>query len=448
MKHKTSMRSILLIGILATSCVKLNKKTEDSASPPPTATEPVVQSELNHSEEVAAVQAREVKAKPTAFRYFYKTEEASANVETQDSLVFEFPEKTSTDLILEKVILAPTPQKTQLKVKLNEEMSWTDTQTSQQFKILYRFTKAETNEVVNEVEVLPNLNLTLNSDINLLQVFNINRKTPVIYIKNLFLNNRARIFLNDYIGDVYIENLVSADGAIQTFENSQRAPTGKNGRSVGPFKVHIQNGSGQLRVLAYAESGGDGLAGVEPNASMQGAQGKAGALPRFTDIGREPCSLATGTICMGGTNYGCAAKGGPGGMGGRGQRGHSGTDGGHGGNVSLVKVFSSSADLQIQLETRSGQKGLGGPGGAGGLGGEGGLGSDGGEKDFIRFFGGTPGDQISTMRAIFGKALTKPCDPMPNGERGPNGEVGARGHDGLDGVATVGEVIYNNNKNK
>jgi len=441
----------VLLGIgLLSGCMKIQKKENKESSAPVIATAPADPERVSPG--AASVEPQvEVKKSPsiqkrtTVFQYHYELAKGEKTSDQGDNILdrvqFEFPINTPQQLLVEKTILGDQKSGSAFLINLDVNGKWNDVIVSSN-KVNYKFYKKDQDgqKLLNEVEVLPVLNLNLNQDLNLSSQYQINSKTKLIYFKSLEVSSEAHLFIQDFSGKIVIENLVSTNGTLQTFPTGQRADFGQNGRSVGDFEVNVINGSGRLNIIAIAESGGDGLPGQDPDESLRGRPGHIGEPAHFLSSGTSNCNGVSG-LCIRSDLYECRQPGAAGTMGGSGLRGYPGHDAGDGGSVKPVKVTSYTAQVDFSFLGRYGQKGLGGQGGAGGFGGNGGPGGDGGVRDFIRERGGDPDNQKDKVKYLFGVGLSKVCEPSSPGAVGPRGEVGANGHDGRDGILRIPELF-------
>lgn len=432
----------VVIGLLS-GCLKIQKKDSKEPALPVVASAPATPS-VTRTEPALAEPVVDIKKSPalrkrtTVFQYHYESTASEKNTQQNDDhldhVQFEFPINTPEQLLVEKTMLDGQKSGSEFFITLDEEGRWNDVIISQN-KVNYKFYKKDQDgqKLLNEVEVLPVLNMNLSQDLNLMAEYQINSKTKLIYFKSLEMTSEAHLFIQDFSGNIIIENLVSSEGTLQTFPIGQRADFGKNGRSVGNFSVNVLNGSGRLNILAVAESGGDGLPGRDPDETLRGKPGGIGTPAHFISSGTTNCGGVSG-LCIRNDLYECRQPGSPGGNGGAGLRGYPGKDAGDAGDIGLIKMNSEVAQVDFKFISRTGQKGLGGPGGAGGFGGSGGPGGDGGVRDFIRERGGDPDNVKDQVKNLFAVQLSKACEPALPGATGPRGETGASGHDGRDGA--------------
>ncbi len=402
MKHKI-LSLIVLISLNA--CVKLKKKGGDEAPPANTVAE----------------QSQEINK---TLKYSYDFSESKTQV------VFHFPDDWQDSVWVEKSIAG---EKIFQGEVLQRDFKWVDS-IDREEKVNYKFfqNKLKNPELLAEVEVLPVLDLFVDQDLNLAEIYKLNSKTQIIYFRRLEIKNSAHLFIEDYSGAITVENLNSEQGVLQTFKSDQRAQLETSGRSAGKFDLNILSGSGLLQLNVLAEAGGDGKPGLEPDENLTGLKGNDGDYAKFSVVSTNQCGMAR-DLCFTSYVYDCTTPPTSGSEGGQGKRGYGGSNAGNGGSVFKPKVSNQSSEIKIVTSLLPGRKGLGGMGASGGRGGEGGLGGDGGDRDFLLFFKLDPNDPRSKLQ-LFSKVLSKKCASAANGERGLKGETGAHGHDGQDGI--------------
>ncbi len=393
MLHKIS---VLFFFCLLMGCMKVQKKGESQ-----------VQTENQLQE------ANEKLSTGLDFKYDF----------TQDTpqVVFSFPSDWDTEIEIEK---SKNGEKIFNRLVDSKSLKWSDFLPDSN-KINYKFFKNKI--LLDELEILPPLDLSLSTDLNLVEKYFLNNKVRKIHFRHLELRQKAKIFIGDFKGKLTIEKILSEDGSLQTFPNAQRAKSTMNGRSAGGFELDILSGIGLVNVNVLAESGGDGLPGQEPDEKLTGMTGKEGMAATFTPIYPTTISIVPTTF------YDCATSPGKGNEGGQGLRGYNGSDGGDGGSVQSIKLSNGSAEFKVVNLLRAGEKGLGGRGASGGRGGQGGSGGDGGQRDLKRFLKLNPDDPSSENKMNLIR-LGKPCLAGPQGDIGLRGESGKNGHDGRDGL--------------
>lgn len=401
------LHKICLLGffIFAVGCMKLQKKNE-----PKNETRP----------EVEVVQSNQVQPNQV------QTDELDFDYSDNGEIVqFHFPNHWPQQVIVEKY---RGSEKIFNQAVSSLNSGW-KTAAAQKEKVGYKFFAKvdDQNFLLDEIEIIPLLDLTLNQDYNLDEIYTITDKIKKIQFRQLSLNRNAKIFIGSFKGKLQIAQLNSQNGFIQTFPFGQRASE-KNGRNVGGFELDIQAAVGNLNLALIAESGAHGLPGAPPNERLMGAVGIVGEPAQF--VQRPGDSCAGMAMCIPHLIYDCSKAPGAGKQGGAGLRGYPGADGGNGGSVEKVNLkFPSS--FQIEIQRTAGEKGQGAEGGAGGAGGPGGLGGDGAKKDFYKFL---KIDPVSPTAAYRLEGLGQTCTEAPQGPTGPQGIQGTHGRDGINGV--------------
>lgn len=417
MKHKIYLAiSILLVS----SCVKLKKKDE----PKNTESEPAI--ELSQ------------RAENFSYSYFYN--KSSKNYE----IVFKIPKDWGESFSIEK---SDENGKVlnQIKAAADTEGFWKDFLYEEK-KINYKFFKKDhqKSELLDEVEILPVLDFSLREDLNIKQKYNLSGKTKVIYFKNLEISNQAHLYLEDFAGQIIIENLQSDSGFIQTFPFHMKAKNNMDGRSGGIIDLQILNGESHLNLITVGEAGGNGSDGAEPNASMVGEPGLNGAPAQFNLTRVENCTHQK--LCIPKNYFSCVKRPEAGKIGSKGKAGHNGLDGKDGGRSGQFIVRSYASDLKINIYSQSSKKGQGGLGGIGGEGGRGGLGADGSYQDLAKQFN-IDFNQPSTMQSfLITNQIENFCEAAKDGAQGLSGEKGKDGQSGQDGLNQKSILFLNDVK--
>lgn len=401
MLHKISVLGILIFSM---GCMKIQKKGEQKKEEAPVSLpSPSVKEQMQSNKVVLD----------------YELSEGS------ESIRFQLPDGWPQLLVVEKNKGA---EKIFSREVYNVSGEWRDSLDGKS-KFGYRFFAKISDQLIllDELEVLPILDLTLNQDYRLDEIYQIGDKVRKIQLRHLYLKQKAKFFIGDFSGRIEIEDLISDDGAIQTFPTGQRA-VGKDGRSVGSFEIQASTARGKLYLNLVAESGGHGSVGENPDEKLTGSAGENGTPAQFS---QRPGDLCAGTngFCLSSVVFDCSQSPLDGENGGRGLDGYPGHAGFNGGSVESVKLIVP-AELSVQINKVVGAKGEGGAGGAGGPGGPGGKGGDGGEKDFLKFLKLNPEDAANRTHL---NLLGKTCNAAEHGSKGPQGGTGSKGPDGLAG---------------
>ena len=354
------------------------------------------------------------------------TAEIKAQIQPSDKLTYKFiTDKTNSTKKIQ--FLAPTSwpksvflkktdgsKSSELGIEFNDSLEWSDLFISEN-KVSYQFYSIFDSQLVllDEVDVLPPLNITIEEDLNLAKYFNLNAKTKYIYFENLNIGLQKHLYLENFSGKIQIKNLNSKSGFIQSYPSNARAENDLDGKDGGIIELEILNGIGDVTMFMKGENGGHGSLAKSPDSFNKGAAGERGVSAKFSPI-YIPDSLFP--------YYACSSSPGNGTNGGKGLIGYSGYSGNSGGHSGMASVYISSNNLEVFLIAQEGVFGSGSPGGIGGEGGDPGLGSD-GEEDFKILTKSNPMIQ-----------LTKKCEPSSNGEKGPTGDPGLPGGNGVNGL--------------
>jgi hypothetical protein len=247
-------------------------------------------------------------------------------------------------------------------------------------------------------------------------------------IGRLIIPKGSKIYTNGKDIEMFVEQIISDGGSIETFPEGQTAAANTAGRSGGVLKIHARTGSGSLTVVARGENGGpsttsgapgapglNGIPGNNANCGFKDNDAACGAEPAEYQKIVQKCKdggLMGDLYCKILERFYCkmqAGNGGQGGQGYQGGRGGQGANGGDSGNI-LVEVTDPS-NITIAPMSIEGAGGLGGPGGPGGLGGQ----------------GGAPGqqDRLHICTGVAGWGNPGPTGPV--GQLGPEGSSGNKG---------------------
>jgi len=355
------------------SCMKLKKKGDEDFS---TAEPPQPVTELS-------VPAKEPqKNTATELTYEYKNYDSAT-----PEVSFHAPTNWASDIVYEK---AYGDKNFQGVASFNSEGVWNDKLISDQ-KTVYKFSAKVAGQLVvlDEVEVLPVLNLEVAQDLSLKKQYNFSNKTKVLFFSNLKIASQKHLYLEDFSGEIIIQNIETTEGYLQTFSQEYRATSNLDGRSGGKIEVKIIQGQGSLNVVMRGEDGLDGAPALPAGPELKGANGDNAHFIKTQFIGG-------GLLCEDPVPAKDGSKGLP---------GHPGNNGGNGGDSGRADVHNFSANLEVKLSTDGGQRGIGTIGGEGGEGGDAGAG-------------------LSSILS---------CPALSPGVKGGKGDSGASGHSGHDG---------------
>ena len=425
MKHKILMVVALLV---VTSCMKLKKKDEESVL-----TAPQVQVQQ------AKVEKPFVNER-TELDYEYEISEDGKELPAVRFLA-------SADWPAEIQVIKKSDKEgekeEQKTVQFNDKAEWKDFLTSEN-KVSYKFFSKVGNQsiLLDEVEVLPALDLKLTDDLSLPEKYKLNSKTKVIYIRNLEINAQKHLYLNDYSGQIIIENITSSGGIIQAFAPSARAAVDQDGRSGGQVSLSILAGAGLLSVVMKGENGGNGSQAKAPDISKKGSTGVMGNIAGFSAVTCNP-NLLDGysdlPLCMS-LPYSCAKNPTDGGQG---LKGYAGNNGRIGGNSGSILLYNDSDVLKVSITTQMGSFGVSSRGGAGGQGGDGGLGGDGADSDLSAYL-----KKLGIPVQFAHATLVKACPAAKNGNPGLGGADGDPGYDGENGKNQLSCIYLHDQKVK
>ncbi len=385
MKHKILI-ALALFTLL--SCMKIKKKDDDQPQ----------------AQTAAEIKAQSQPSDKLTYKYI------ADKSQSVNKIQFLAPSGWPKTVLLKK---SDGSKSSEFEIEFNESYEWSDLLITEN-KVYYQFYSFFDGQPVllEEVEVLPPLNTTIEEDLNLAKQFNLNSKTKYIYFENLNIGLQKHLYLENFSGKIQIKNLISKSGFIQSFPISARAENDVDGKDGGVIELEILNGSGDVTVFMKGENGGNGSLAKPPDDFIKGEAGGPGASAKFKPV-YIPDSIFP--------YYACVAAPGNGTNGSKGLNGYNGNSGKSGGHSGRASVFVSSNNLEVFLTSQEGVFGNGSPGGIGGEGGDPGLGSD-GENDFKIQTKGNPMIQ-----------LIKKCEPSMNGEKGPTGDPGLPGGSGVNG---------------
>lgn len=401
MKHKIL---IALTLIVFSSCMKLKKKGED--------------------QDDSQVTAKSQTVENLDLTYDYVPSADSSLTRVR----FTLPQGWDNDIVVKKTVNGTT---TESLIRTNLTSTWDDVLTTDHVANYKFYRKVGTDMILlDQVDVLPALDLSLTEDLNLVKFYKITSKTQKIYFKRLELEANTHLYFEDFTGPVLIENLKSNSGYLQTFEAGDRAAEGMPGKSGGTINFRIISAQGNLNILMKGQNGGNGLPALPPDAKLKGGKGTRGVHALFSRI---EISLDWGPV----VTYSCKTAPGNGHQGGKGLQGYPGQEGKDGGNSGSALVENFSPNLNISVSSASGGKGFGSPGGAGGDPGEGGDGGDGAAQDlelFLKESGFKINPVLETYANSARATLADKCPAAASGPVGEYGELGNHGNDATDGV--------------
>lgn len=388
MKHKILL---LAIPFVLSSCMKLKKKGDEPAAP--SAATEIVQQQATQKEK---------------FDYEYVYEPG----QSVQKVLFTFPNHWPDQIVMVETNVNDENVHRQEAFDISKTRS-VSVLLLPEIKVNFKFFKVVVGklEPLEEVEVLPVLNLDLDTDLNLFKTYSLNSKTKKIFISSLRLRASSHLFLESFSGVIQIESIESEGGVIRTFPSDQRAADGVDGRSGGSVTFAINQGSGELHLEMVGEKGGDGKKPLPPGEDKRGAPGADGRQSFYVpDMSIYGPRLQT-----------CASPGTVGLPGDHGIQGDSGNDGMNGGNSGQAAVYLRAGNISVYSTNKGGAKGLAGAPGQGGPGG----------------FGGKGGSYSDTSLV---------CGSFANGAQGDPGILGALGHDGEEGRAGKNRLFINGQK--
>lgn len=249
-----------------------------------------------------------------------------------------------------------------------------------------------------EYRVLQEVSLTIPRDLQVTGSEVIERTDG---FNRLFFGPEGRLITYGRATVISVNEIISENGAIETFPETQRAGFEKPGRDGGRITIRAKTGRGVLRILARGEKGGTGIQGAPGKTGFTGRDGYHGECVEVPRIHPERGSILGYTIE-------CRSQTGDGVRGGGGYDGNPGNPGMPGGASARIYVqIDDPSRIQIKPYAITGQGGPGGPGGPGGIGGPGGAAG-------IR--------NCNECRAAF------PGSQGPQGKPGPLGPLGPSGN--------------------
>ena len=256
MKHKILMAVAF---VTVSSCMKLKKKDDEAAKPTP-------QAQVQEAKvEKSFVNER------TELDYDYAISE---NEKELPAVRFLASAAWPSEIIMAKKVLKEGEKEEQKTIHFDDKGEWKDFITTEN-KVSYKFfSKVGTQSVLlDEVEVLPVLDLKITDDLNLAEKYKLSSKTKVIYISNLEISQQKHLYLNDYSGQIIIQNITSSGGIIQAFAPLARAEVDQDGRSGGQVSLTVLAGNGILNVVMKGENGGNASPGAAPDITLKGLAG-------------------------------------------------------------------------------------------------------------------------------------------------------------------------------
>ena len=428
MKHKILMGLTI---IAMSSCMKLKKKDDVLAQPPVPAPAETTEVQI----EKKFVNQR------TELHYIYKINEGS----NLHQVTFQAPASWPREVMIKKAVLEA---KSEAGINLNSRDEWSDFLVSNE-KVNYQFYSLENGQMhlLDEVEVLPVLDLKLGEDLNLAQKYKLNSKTKLIYFRTLVMGSQSHLFIEDFSGHIYIEKLTANTGFIQTFPLDSRASDGVTGKSGGNVTVEIQSGFGDLSLVMKVQNCGHGAAAKAPDFDRKGQSG----LPADGGFFRMYVpNIAIGEFSNG-IVYDCEKAPNIISNGTSGHSGYPGNNGMNGGNSGKVNIQNNSADLNIELVSVPGHRGGRSAGGEGGEGGDPAVQSDGGQLDLVNFLMKKKDCTINPVTQKCGDSyrIRTSCVPQGLSKKGEQGSQGLAGiSDGEDGVNQPSCLYEQNQKIK
>ncbi len=398
MKYQFGL-SILVLALTATfsvGCMKVKKKDEvvqQTATGMQAGSNP--EQDMNNFTEIASWFTPNTSV-GVDFNYL----KDSKNVE------FIFSDSLSRLLYVE---IASDSQTHQFRVDVSESKKWKSPYVSDKI-VTYSFYDSDlpSKQLLSIVDVMPILDLNLINDLDLYTEFKMTSNTQKIYFKSLILKKGKKLLLQNFSGRIWIERLESDGGFIQTFNTDQTAQVGQSGRDSGQVQIKIHQSSGFLNLFVVGENGGAGDRAKDPDAQINGQNGKNGKAAFYTKPSAAARDSGAIGICTVGEN---------GGDGGDGQKGYPGNNGLAGGTVQEYQIFAIDEKIKINIFYKYGNFGLGSKGGSGGLAG---LGGQGGSR--LEAFG---------------------CAGGSSGTSGTAGSAGNDGKNGSDGLIMPSKLFIN-----
>ncbi len=402
MKHKI-LASVLLVSFSA--CMKVAKKGAENKVVPQVVTNEVPEEKNTRSQ--------------TELTYSYDVDGKANLKKVRFSAAANWP----ASVVVKKT---DGDKASEFGAEFNENAEWSDLLISEN-KVNYQFFSKVEDQLIllEEVEVLPPLNIDVVEDLNLAQKYALNQKTKLIYFESLNIGLQKRIYFENYSGKIQIQNLVSNSGFIQAYSANARAVNDVDGKDGGVLRIEIKHGSGDVTVFMKGENGGHGSPARAPDAGLKGATGPRGTLAEFQ-------------IQVEGYGFGihCTKPSGISGNGFKGLRGYPGNTGKSGGHSGKATISNSDELLDVNLESQPGVFGTGSIGGGGGEGGDPGTPGDGGEEDYDQVLRAKNAcREIIPGKCLVGiGSLATRCAPGGSGNKGDPGEPGPTAGNGVDGT--------------
>lgn len=311
------------------------------------------------------------------------------------------------------------------------------------------------DQLLDEVDVLPPVELTVAGRVFLKEKVNLTTKVKSIFIKRLNLSKESELILEDFSGTLIIENLLAQNATVRTFAEGATSDKNLLSKSGGHVMVEIESGQGEVKFVAQGENGSDGQNGKPADDTLRGQNGDPGKVGEFDARPGGGSSAYDGSPGCIGLFYFCKTPPTYGTTGQPGKRGYPGENGKDGGGSGAFVVNSRSSDLKIDLQVNEANGGKPGLGGTGGLGGQAGVTGDGfindlnnslvkkGESCSHFPFAYACIDDVNLKCHVIKERCGPPTGTVPqNGPQGPSGIDGSPGKKGPKEVS----CLYQNNQ--
>lgn len=234
----------------------------------------------------------------------------------------------------------------------------------------------------------------------------------------VFTNENAIIITDGAFVNFKVNEIYSANGAIETFVTNDTQLANRDGQSGGSINIISDKAEGTLRVQMRGQNAGEQTQQPEKNPTAPAHNAATDAVADSTKYVRPSCShhvMTDGGGCGDNESYEKLVQQGHGATAGaQGNTGFAGFPGLNGGDSGMFTFVTNSDDFYIEI-----LKPIAGIGSAGGEGGEGSDGATGGSSAYR--FGGTS---------------------YPAGANGPQGAKGPQGKKGNDG--NIQELCFKN----
>ncbi len=255
-------------------------------------------------------------------------------------------------------------------------------------------------------------------------------KIEIAGFERLFLHPESTILTQGRDLSIDVNEIISSNGEIRTFSETQQATLGQDGRSGGSITIHAKKLIGTSSIALRGERGGQGQKGSRGEKGLKGPRGApqtghlniglshycGGAAVKFMRERYEDVWLKH------------PARGGKGGQGDRGYQGYQGLRGGD--SASLLAEIPLLDLKNISLSIEPGKGGTGGQGGDGGAGGDGGSGGT---------LNGHDSDCGTADPNYYNCCPTPPIGP--SGDQGIEGPAGPEGQTGKRSVITINSQV-------